>query len=288
MMGGLGGCTVLNSDYANGAGSDTDGVSTSGTPGTGAQPTAPRPTTESASGDGSNSDTNGSGLDSGHSDTSDSDSHTAGHTTSDSNSGPGSDPTTGAVTGDWPTSGSTGDGSSGSFSETGTVDSGSVGEQVLFIYATLEAFNFPEATPDDACDDEPNNAAFLCIDEQRYPMLAYEGLTLPAALNLIESTGLDLAVHGINSDGSAAIADSPAAMTLGLNVSMAEGGVNVNDGTLFWTGIDADCAEWTLEKGFGTVGSSQATGPGWANFDSNQCSASRRILCACESVPDPF
>lgn len=288
MMGSLGGCTVLNSDYANGAGSDTDGVSTSGAPGTGAQPTAPLPTTDSASGGASSSDPNGSGLDSGHSDTSDSDSHTAGDTTSGSNTGPDSGATTGAETGDWPTSGSSGDGSSGGFSDTGGVDSGSVGEQVLFIYATLEPFNFPDATPEEACDDEPNSAAFLCVDDQRYPVLAYEGLTLPAALNFIESAGLDLPVYGINSNGLASIADSPADMVLGLNVSMVEGGVNIDEGALFWTGIDADCADWTAEKGLGTVGSSIATNPGWANFDSNQCSQSRRILCLCESVPDPF
>ena len=289
MVGSLGGCTVLNSEYANGAGADTDGGSTSSGPVTGSRPTDPVPTTDSASGGATSSDSTASSLVTSASDTTDSDSHTAGTTEDDSHSGSDSEGTTGAETGDWPTSGSSEDGSSGGFTDTGGVGSGSVPGHVLLIYATTEPFNFPKLDPVQACtQNEPTAADDLCFDGFRYPLVTYDGLDVPAVLNLIDSAGLNLPVRGINGSGLPPIANSPIDMIDGLNVPLVQGGVNVDEGTVFWTGVESNCDEWTAEEGTGTVGSSTAVGAGWFNTDANACFAARRILCACESIDNPF
>lgn len=273
----VGGCTALNDDYSNAAGSSTTGVPKDDPSDGEPRPTATSPSVES--------DTASGGA---TSDADDSDSSVPTTGTSENPSGPGPGMATGAETGDWATSGGT-SGGRGS-SETGLAETGSFGdEHVLFVYATTAPFNFPKDPPELACVlDEPGDVSLRCVGGPRFPLVSTAGTSIPQALNAIEALGLDVEVHGIFSDGSQPLASHPAAMLTGLEVSLSEGDVNLEEKESFWTGVGGNCQNWTAFGGTATVGSASSTDGAWFNADDVTCDSGLPILCACESVANPF
>jgi hypothetical protein len=280
VMGSVGGCTVLNSDYVNEDASYSDGAGTSGPATDGGRPTGsgPAPT--------SDSDSAGTAPDDPTKpDTDPTDSHT--DTSDPSGPGPGSNATTGAETGDWPEP-SGGVSTGYASSDTGIAETGLVKEPVLLIYATTETFDFPAFTPEEACDLFQPDGTGACVNAIRYPLVTDGELGIPGALDALETAGLDVPVYGIQSDGGPPISEHPASMLSGLDVSLLDGGVNVEEDEEFWTGIGTNCQGWTLPKGFASVGSPTQTNATWYDVGEGSCGESYRILCACESLLSPF
>ncbi|MCR9163938.1 MAG: hypothetical protein ACE37F_22195 [Nannocystaceae bacterium] len=159
---------------------------------------------------------------------------------------------------------------------------------MLFIYATTEAFDFLENSPNQACENQPAAANDRCVDGDRYPLVAHEGYSVETLLEDLEAEDLNLPVYGIGSLGMEPLAEHPADMLSGLNLTLTDGGVNLDELNTFWTGVEDDCANWSALKGDGTAGSATDTSPFWFNQSTDTCTNARPILCVCESVLDPF
>ncbi len=254
---GLLGCTSLNSAYADASSSST-GKPTSGSEATTTSIGASTTASDSAREEGPLGDTTA---------------------TATVTSGVDSDtPTTRGDTGGRETTSS------------GSADTGVSKDPVLFLYATEIPFQ-PEVESDPAqfcLDTEPSGASSLCEGDVRVPFLALNGNVFEDALYVAEMLGPGADVHGIEGDGTTPIANASGEMYGGPLVPLDQAGVGLSIGEEFWTGEGSNCGDWMSFEGNGTIGSASATDAEWRSFGTAPCAQSRRFLCACVSIVDPF
>ena len=176
-------------------------------------------------------------------------------------------------------------------------DSSSTGDEsrVVFIYAAnnwMAGDNLqPVITPNEYCVDAAPGSASLC-ESAPVAVLRQPDLTVPEILQALDQSWLDAPVFGIGSNGMDPLADSPAELLNGLEVTLAEGGVNVPDASdEFYSGeiaLEPDtCDGWSNQGSTATTGSFLLT-DGWFSYGTTLCTVPLPILCACLSGPDPF
>lgn len=176
-------------------------------------------------------------------------------------------------------------------------DSSSTGEEgrVVFIYAAnswMSGDNHqPIISPNEYCVDAAPGSASLC-ESAPVAVLRQPGLTVPEILQELDQNWLDAPVFGIGSNGMDPLADSPAELLNGLEITLAEGGVNVPDASdEFYSGeiaLEPDtCDGWTNQGSTATTGSFVLTNE-WFSYGTTLCTVPLPILCACLSGPDPF